>query len=160
MGKGNNYTKIADLVTGSEGSAYITIDGENRYFFELAKIEASIEFTVIAKKLLGHRMKQHKVVGAEGKGSITMYNVSPTASAICQKYINEGKTPSISIQTTNEDSSSTIGRRVVVMRNCILSKVPVAYLDDGSEDLNSSDTDFTFDDVDNLESYVFPENMR
>ena len=157
MGKGNNYTKIADLVTGSEGSAYITVDGENRYFFELAKVEASIEFTVIAKKLLGHRMKQHKVVGAEGKGSITMYNVSPTASAI---YIDEGKTPSISIQTTNEDSGSTIGRRVVVMRNCILSKVPVAYLEDGSEDLDSKDTDFTFDDVDNLESYVFPENMR
>ena len=60
----------------------------------------------------------------------------------------------------NEDSSSTIGRRVVVMRNCILSKVPVAYLEDGSEDLDSKDTDFTFDDVDNLESYVFSENMR
>ena len=160
MGKGNNYTKIADLVTGSEGSAYITVDGENRYFFELAKVEASIEFTVIAKKLLGHRMKQHKVVGAEGKGTLGIYNVSPATLAIYQKYIDEGKTPSISIQTTNEDFSSTIGRRVVVMRNCILSKVPVVYLEDGSEDLNSSDTDFTFDDVDNLESYVFPENMR
>ncbi len=76
---GKNYTRIKDLVTGSEGSAYITIDGQNRYFFELSKVEANIEFTVIAKKLLGHRMKQHKVVAAEGKGSITMYNVSPAA---------------------------------------------------------------------------------
>lgn len=47
---GKNYTRIKDLVTGSEGSAYITIDGENRYFFELSKIKANIEFTVIAKK--------------------------------------------------------------------------------------------------------------
>ena len=47
-----NYTKISDLVTGSEGSAFITVDGQNRYFFELSKIEANIEFTVIAKKLL------------------------------------------------------------------------------------------------------------
>ena len=87
---GKNYTRIKDLVTGSEGSAYITIDGQNRYFFELSKIEANIEFTVIAKKLLGHRMKQHKVVAAEGKGSITMYNVSPAASAIYQQYVKEG----------------------------------------------------------------------
>lgn len=29
---GKNYTRIKDLVTGSEGSAYITIDGQNRYF--------------------------------------------------------------------------------------------------------------------------------
>lgn len=29
---GNNYTKIKDLVTGSEGTAYITVDGQNRYF--------------------------------------------------------------------------------------------------------------------------------
>ena len=64
---GKNYTKLADLVTGSEGSAFITVDGQNRYFFELSKIEANIEFTVLARKLLGHRMKQHKVVGAEGR---------------------------------------------------------------------------------------------
>ena len=155
-----NYTKINDLVTGSDGSAYITTDGQNRYFFDLSKIEANIEFTVIAKKLLGHRMKQHKVVGAEGKGTVTMYNVSPAALAIYQQYIKEGKTPQISIQTTNEDTGSTIGRRTVVMRNCILAKVPIAYLEDGSEDLNTTDSDFTFDDVDELESYVLPENMR
>lgn len=154
------YTKIADLVTGNEGSAFITIDGQNRYFFEISKIDSNIEFTVIAKKMLGHRMKQHKVVAAEGKGSMTMYNVSPAALEIYQKYINEGKAPQISIQTTNEDSASSIGRRTVVMRNCILAKVPVAYLDDSSEDLNTVDTDFTFDELDDLESYAFPENMR
>ncbi len=154
------YTKIADLVTGSEGSAFITTDGQNRYFFELSKIEADIEFTVIAKKLLGHRMKQHKVVGAEGKGSMTIYNVSPAALAVYQQYIKDGGVPQISIQVTNEDPASTIGKRTVVMRNCILSKVPVAYLEDGSEDLNTTDTDFTFDDLDDLERYVLPENMR
>ena len=154
------YTKLADLVTRSEGSAFITVDGQNRYFFEISKLEANIEFTVLAKKLLGHRMKQHKVVGAEGKGSITMYNVSPAALAIYQSYIKEGKVPQISIQTTNEDNGSTIGRRTVVMRNCILAKVPVAYLDDSSEDLSTMDSDFTYDDVDELESYVLPENMR
>lgn len=155
-----NYTKISDLVTGSEGSAFITVDGQNRYFFELSKIEANIEFTVLAKKLLGHRMKQHKVVGAEGKGTMTMYNVSPASLAIYQRYIKEGKVPQISIQTTNEDTGSTVGKRTVVMRSCVLAKVPVVYLEDGSEDLNTVDSDFTFDDVDELESYVFPENMR
>ena len=156
----NAYTKIKDLVSGNEGSAYITVDGQNRYFFELSKIDSNIEFTVVAKKLFGHRMKQHKVVGAEGKGSLTMYNVSPAALEIYKRYINEGKVPSISIQTTNEDTGSTIGRRTVVMRDVILAKVPVAYLDDSSEDLSTTDCDFTFDDLDDLESYVLPENMR
>lgn len=157
---GNNYTKIKDLVTGSEGTAYITVDGQNRYFFELSKIDVTVEFTVIARKLLGHRMKQHKVTAAEGKGSLTIYNVSPAALAAYQQYIKEGSVPNISIQTTNSDPASTIGRRTVAMRNCILAKVPVAYLEDGSEDLNTTDTDFTFDDLDDLESYTLPENMR
>lgn len=156
----SNYTKISDLVTGTEGSAYITVNGSNRYFFELQKLDANIEFTVISKKLMGHRMKQHKVVGAEGKGTMTIYNVSPTALEVYNEFIKNGKVPPISIQTTNEDKASTIGRRVVVMRSVILAKVPVASLDDTSEDLSTTDTDFTFDDVDNLESYVLPENMR
>lgn len=156
----SNYTKISDLVTGTEGSAYITVNGSNRYFFELQKLDANIEFTVISKKLMGHRMKQHKVVGAEGKGTMTIYNVSPAALEVYNEFIKNGKVPAISIQTTNEDKASTIGRRVVVMRNVILAKVPVASLDDTSEDLSTTDTDFTFDDVDNLESYVLPENMR
>ena len=156
----NNHTKIADLVTGTDGSAYITVDGSNRFFFELQKIDANIEFTVITKKLMGHRMKQHKVVAAEGKGTMTIYNVSPAALEVYDQYIKNGKVPTISIQTTNEDQASTIGRRVVVMRNVILAKVPVASLDDTSEDLSTTDTDFTFDDVDNLESYMLPENMR
>lgn len=154
------YTKIADLVSGNEGSAFITINGQNRYFFEVSKIEAGIEFTVIAKRLLGRRMKQHKVVAAEGKGSMTIYNVSPAALEIYQKYVREGVTPRISLQVTNEDKGSSIGRRSVVMRDVILAKVPVAKLDDSSEDLDTTETDFTFDDVDNLESYAFPENMR
>lgn len=37
MSTNQNYTKLKDLVTGSEGSGFITIDGQNRYFFELAK---------------------------------------------------------------------------------------------------------------------------
>ena len=156
----SNYTKISDLVTGVEGSAYITVDGQNRYFFEMSKIEATIEFTVVANKLMGRRMKQHKITGAEGKGSLTMYNVSPTTAEIYKQYINKGKVPAISIQTTNEDASSTIGRRTVVMRDVILAKVPVATLDDSSEDLSTTDCDFTFDDLDDLESYTLPENMR
>ena len=155
-----NYIKISDLVTGNEGSAYITVDGQNRYFFEVSKIDANIEFKVIARRLFGGRMTQHKVVGAEGKGTITMYNVSPAALAIYNQYIKNGKVPQISIQTTNEDTGSTIGRRTVVMRDVILAKVPVAYLDDSSEDLNTTDSDFTFDDLDDLESYKLPENMR
>lgn len=155
-----NQVKISDLVTANEGSAFITVDGQNRYFFELSKISGSIEFTVIAKKLLGSRMKQHKVVGAEGKGSMTLYNVSPAALAVYQDYLKTGKTPQISIQTTNEDASSTMGRRTVVMRNVILAKVPVAALDDSSEDLDTFETDFTFDDIDNLENFVLPENLR
>lgn len=155
-----NYTKVADLVTGSEGSAFITVDGQNRYFFELSRIEADIEFTVIARKLLGHRMKQHKVVGAEGKGQMTIYNVSPAALAAYQSWLKDGRVPTISIQTTNEDPASSIGKRTVVMRNVILNKVPVAALDDNSEELSTTDTDFTFDDIDDLESYVIPENMR
>lgn len=82
---------------------------------------------VIAKKLMGHRMKQHKVVGAEGKSSMTMYNVSPASLAVYNSYLKTGKTPQISIHTTNEDEASSI-LAGIVMTGVIIKEVTAIFV--------------------------------
>ncbi|WP_027399099.1 phage tail tube protein [Anaerovorax odorimutans] len=154
------YTKLADTLSSHEGKAFITINGQNREIFELSSITAQIEHTVASKRMLGTRMTQHKVVGAEGTGSMTMYFANSQLLEQALTYLKNGTYPPITIQTYNEDLQSTVGRQEVVLGNVIINSVPAASLSDDSDDPITFDTDFTFDTIEGLSSFDLPENYR
>lgn len=155
-----NYTRLADTISSTEGKAYITIDGANRELFEIVSLKAQIDLIVQSKRALGHRMKQHKVVGAEGTGSMTMYFMNSDMLKLAINYIKNGKYNTLKLQVKNEDAASTVGSQEVLLLNVILNTIPVAALDVDSEDPLTIDTDFTFDDIEGLNYFNLPENYR
>lgn len=155
-----NYTRLADTISSHEGKAYITINGQNRELFEVSALSAQIDLIVQERRMLGHRMTQHKVVGATGTGSLTMYFMNSDALNQAIQYLRTGNYRGLKLQVKNEDLQSTVGKQEVVLLNVILSSVPAAILDDQSDDPITFDTDFTFDDIENLESFQLPENYR
>ena len=156
----DNYTILADTISSHEGKAYITIDGQNRELFEVSSLSAQIDLIVQERRLLGHRMTQHKVVGATGTGSMTIYFVNSEMLNQAIQYIRSGQFRGFKVQVKNEDPASTVGKQEVVLLNVILTTIPVATLDDQSDDPITFDTDFTFDDIEVLESFKLPENYR
>lgn len=155
-----NYTRLADTISSREGKAYITINGQNRELFEISALTAQIDLVVQERRLLGHRMTQHKVVGATGTGSMTIYFMNSEMLNQAIQYLRTGNYRGLKLQVKNEDPQSTVGKQEVVLLNVILSSVPAAILDDQSDDPITFDTDFTFDDIENLESFQLPENYR
>jgi len=155
-----NYTNISDTISSHEGKAYITIDGQNRELFEISALTAQIDLTVQERRMLGHRMTQHKVVGATGTGSLTMYFMNSEMLNQAIKYLRTGNYKGLKLQVKNEDPQSTVGKQEVVLSNVILSSVPVAILDDSSDDPITFDTDFTFDEIVNLQGFKLPVNYR
>lgn len=156
----SNYTRLADTISSKEGKAFMTIEGINRELFEISSLKAQLDLDIQSRKMLGHRMTQHKVVGAEGTGSMTMYFMNSDMLRLAIKYIKEGKYGGLKIQVKNEDSQSTIGSQEVVMLNVILKTIPVATLDDQSDDPITIDTDFTYDDLEGLSYFDLPQNYR
>lgn len=155
-----NYTKLTDTLAATEGSAYITVNGQNRQMFEVSSIDAHITYKVQEKQTLGHRMTQHKIIGATGEGSGTFYFMNSQMLREFVSYMKNGIAPEVTTQIVNEDPQSTIGRQSVALYHMILNTVPVAYLDDDSEDPITFDSDFTFDDLGLLEQFQTPENFR
>ena len=155
-----NYTRLPDTISAREGKAYITIDGQNRELFEISALTAQLDLTVQERRMLGHRMTQHKVVGATGTGSMTMYFMNSEMLNQAIQYLRTGNYRGLKLQVKNEDPQSTVGRQEVVLLNVILATIPVATLDDQSDDPITFDTDFTFDDIEVLESFNLPENYR
>jgi len=155
-----NYTNISDTISSHEGKAYITIDGQNRELFEISALTAQIDLTVQERRMIDHRKNQHKVVGATGTGSLTMYFMNSEMLNQAIKYLRTGNYKGLKLQVKNEDPQSTVGKQEVVLSNVILSSVPVAILDDSSDDPITFDTDFTFDEIVNLQSFKLPVNYR
>ncbi len=156
----SNYVRLADTIAGTEGKAFITIDGKVRELFEISTLEATLELTVQSRRMMGHRMTQHKVVGAEGTGSMTMYFMNSDMLRLAIAYIKEGKYGGIKLQIQNEDAQSTIGKQDITLLNVLFSKIPVTKLDDQSDDPITIDTDFTFDDIEGLKYFDLPANYR
>lgn len=156
----DNYVRLGDTISSKEGKAFITIDGKNRELFEISSLKAQLDLTVQARRMMGHRMTQHKVVGAEGTGSMTMYFMNSDMLKLAIAYIKEGKYGGIKLQVKNEDAQSTIGQQEVALLNVLFKTIPVATLDDQSDDPITIDTDFTFDDLDGLSYFELPANYR
>lgn len=156
----DNYTRLADTISSKEGKAYITINGSNRELFEIVSLKAQLDLNVQSKRMMGHRMTQHKVVGAEGTGSMTMYFMNSDMLRLALDYIKNGKYGGLKLQVKNEDDQSTVGSQEVVLLNVLLKTIPVATLDADSDDPVTIDTDFTFDDIEGLSYFDLPENYR
>lgn len=156
----NNHVRLKDTISSKEGKAFITIDGQNRELFEISALKAQLDLIVQAKPMLGHRMTQHKVVGAEGTGSMTMYFMNSDMLRMAIKYIKDGTLPDIKLQITNEDHQSTVGKQTIMLLGVLFATIPVTNLDDSSDDPITIDTDFTFDDIEGLDFFDLPSNYR
>lgn len=122
-----NYTRLADTLSAKEGKAYITINGQNRELFEISSLNAQIEMVVQERRMLGHRMTQHKIVGANGTGSMTMYFMNSQMLNQAIQYIKTGQFKGFKIQAKNDDPQSTIGRQEVILLNVLPTTFPAAF---------------------------------
>lgn len=150
-----SFLRAGDTISGQEGRAYATINGQVEEMFYVKTLEATVEKNKSDVKTLGKRGTQHKANGWTGTGSMTIYYVTSRFRQLMLDYIKTGKDTYFDITIVNEDEGSSIGKQTVVLRDVNLDSVIMAKVDTESEVLEE-DTDFTFEDVDMLDQFVAP----
>jgi len=118
-----------DALNGKSGSAFITINGENIEIFQMKKFQSDAEFQESDFKVVGTTLVQKKTTGVSLTGSMTIYYGSPIFVRLLNDYLKTGKLPYFTLQITNDDPGTSVGKQIVALYNCKLSKVPVAMLD-------------------------------
>ena len=151
----SGFLKSGDVISGREGTAFMTIDGRNVPMFWLKNIEATVELIKTEVPVLGKRMNQQKVTGANGSGSMLIHKVTSEFATIGINYLKSGTIPEITIKVTNDDPNSTIGRQSTLISGVIFDSVPIAKLDIESETLDE-DVSFTFSDANLLDQFNVP----
>jgi hypothetical protein len=151
----SGFLKAGDVISGREGTAFMTLDGRNVPMFWLKNIEAKVELVKTEVPVLGKRMNQQKVTGANGSGSMTIHKVTSEFAQIGINYLKTGTIPDITIKVTNDDPNSNVGRQSTLISDVVLDSIVIAKLDIESDTLDE-DVDFTFSDADLLDKFVEP----
>lgn len=150
-----SFLKANDTISGQEGRAYATINGQVEEMFYIKKLEGKVEKEKSEVKTLGRRGTQHKAKGWKGSGSMTIYYITSVFREMMLDYIKKGKDTYFDVQVINEDPSSSVGKQTVVLKGVNLDSVIMALLDTGSDALEE-EVSFTFDDVDILDPFGKP----
>lgn len=146
-----------DALNGKSGSAFITVDGQNKEIFQMKKFQSDAEFQESDFKVVGTTLVQKKTTGVSLTGSMTIYYGSPYFLNLLQEYLKTGKLPYFTLQINNDDPSTSVGSQIVALYNCKLSKVPVAMLDADAEWLEEEVT-FSYTGLEILSSFHDPES--
>ncbi|SEL04348.1 phage tail tube protein [Paenibacillus sp. OK003] len=150
------FLKASDTISGQEGRAYATINGQTEEMFYVKTLEATVEKQKAEVKTLGRRGVQHKATGWSGSGSMTIFYTTSRFRELMLQYMQNGVDTYFDIEVTNEDPSSTIGKQTVTLKGVNLDSVIIASLDTEAEALEE-EVSFTFEDVDMPVSFNLPK---
>lgn len=150
-----SFMRLEDAISGQEGRAYATINGNVEEMFYVRNIEATAEKTKAEGKTIGRRGTQHKATGWNGTGRMNIYYVTSIFRQMMLKYIKIGQDTYFDVTVINEDPGSSVGKQTAVLKDVNLDSVVMAKLDVDSEFLDE-DVEFTFEDVDILDSFGKP----
>ena len=118
-----------DALNGKQGSAFMTINGQNIEMFNIKKFQSDAEFQETDFKVVGTTLVQKKTTGVTLTGTMTIYYGTQHFLRLLQEYLKTGRLPYFTLQITNDDPATSVGTQTVVLYNVKLQKLPVAMLD-------------------------------
>lgn len=135
-----------NAISGREGRAYAKIDGNNEEMFFARRIEAGVEKTKATVKALGKRMAGHKTIGGEGKGTMSLYYLSPLFRGLLTRWRSTGQDVFFDLVIENDDIQSAAGTQQVLLTGVNLDGGVLALLDGTADNPLEEEVSFTFED--------------
>lgn len=147
-----SFFDITDGVSGAEGSAQVTIDGNIHKLFDAKKIEAKFDKQKSEHRAVGSRAMQSRAKGWKGTGSMTLYYISAVFREAALTYMETGRDLYFDLLVTNEDPQSRLGKQTMLFTGCnidstILSKIDV------DADVLDEEVAFTFTGAKMIEKF-------
>ena len=142
-----------DTVNGTQGTAFMTIDGKNQELFRAKNIKVSADIQATDMKALGTTRIQQKTTGVKQTGSGTLYYGSDLLVQMAMTFMETGAIPYFDLQITNNDPVSTVGIQTMAYYGCKLTgEVLLSILDIDSDMLEQPFT-FSYTNAKKLASF-------
>lgn len=116
----NAMMRAGDAVSAHRAECFVTING-TRYTMLMAKdFEAKAQVNTREIPRLGNVVTGHKADTVVLAFSMTIYKCTEIFDDVIEEFIRTGVMPTFTIQTSNDDQASSVGRSTKIYNDCVL----------------------------------------
>lgn len=109
-----------DAISANFAECFVTLDG-TRYSMLMAKeFEGRASVNTAEVPRLGSTVVGHKAQTVELAFSMTIYKCTEIFDEVIERFIKTGVMPSFTIQTSNDDPATSVGRSTKIYNGCVL----------------------------------------
>ncbi|MCL2488369.1 MAG: phage tail tube protein [Oscillospiraceae bacterium] len=144
--------KATDSVYGALATCWVTLDGNRYNMMNLYKFESKTGITLAEVPILGEVQKGHKPAGTKNTWTGTAHYNQSAFRAWLKNYKETGILTPFTIQVTNEDKGTTVGRQTITHTGCLIDTLVLAKYEAG-ENVLDEDISGTFEDWDMPEKF-------
>lgn len=109
-----------DAVSAHRAECFVTIDGVRHTMLMAKDFEAKAQINTKEVPRLGNIVVGHKADTVVLAFSMTIYKCTEIFDDVIERFIRTGVTPTFTIQVSNEDQASSIGRSTKIYHDCVL----------------------------------------
>ncbi len=109
-----------DAVSAHKAECYITVGGKRRLVMMARNFEGKAQINTKEVPRLGNVVIGHKADTLTLAFSMTIYKCTEIFDDMIEEFIRTGALPTFTIQTTNDDQASSVGRSTKIYYDCVL----------------------------------------
>ena len=153
-----NEMNANDTLQASLAECFITIRDKRYNFMQLINFESNMDIKTTEVPILGRTGKGNKPAGWTGTWKAKAHYNQSVIPDVMYEYKKTGAMPDISIQVTNEDQGTSVGRQTIILLGVIIKGGILAKFDADAEILDE-DIEGTFDDWEMPEKFSLLSGM-
>lgn len=120
-----------DAVSAHRAECFVTIDGRRYSMLMARNFEGKVKVNTKEVPRLGNIVVGHKADTAVLSFTMTVYKCTEIFDDVIEQFIRTGVMPTFTIQTTNDDQASSVGRSTKIYNDCVLDgEVLLSMFDD------------------------------
>lgn len=129
----NNVMKVGDAPLAKFAEVFVTYNGQRMAMLMCKNFEGKASISTQDVPRMGSVVMGKKPTSVEISFSMTIYKCTEIFDDILENFIKKGVMPTFTIQTSNEDPATSIGRSTKIYNDCVLDGEVLLSLA-GSED--------------------------
>lgn len=152
--------QIRESVDLNAGKVYIIQNGGVEEEPGILKVSTKRNIKTRVRTPLGSRIEQTKPTKISNSGVLTVDAWAASRfETMVDEFVETGKMPVFDLQIVNEDTSTTVGKRVVRYYNCMIKDdIDISKLE-GSDEAFTLDINFSFESKKTLQDFTRPTNL-